>query len=82
MLESYLVAKTIHIKKDQTLTEDKVLSLLADVTEIPTQRPKKNQKEKYSGKKKRHTLKSELAIRVDLAKADENPNRLTITYCF
>lgn len=60
-----MVAKSISIKKDRTLTQDKVLSILADVTEISTQRPKKKQKEKYSGKKKRHTLKSELAIRED-----------------
>ena len=60
-----MVAKTIHIKKDRTLTQEKVLSILADVTEVPTQIPKKKQCEKYSGKKKRHTLKSELAIRED-----------------
>jgi hypothetical protein len=60
-----MVVKIIHIEKDHTLTEDKILSILADVTEVPTQRPKKKQKEKYSGKKKRHTLKSELAMRED-----------------
>lgn len=60
-----MVAKVIHIKKDRTLTQDKVMAILADVTEISTQRPKKKQKDKYSGKKKRHTLKSELGIRED-----------------
>jgi hypothetical protein len=50
------------IKKDRILTEDKVKAILVDATEIPTQRPKKKQKKAYSGKKKRHTLKSELAI--------------------
>ena len=37
-----LVAEVMAIKKDRTLTEEKVMSILADVTEIPTQRPKKN----------------------------------------
>lgn len=60
-----LVSKHISIKKDRTLTEEKVTAILADVTEIPTQRPKKKQKEKYSGKKKRHTLKAEIAINED-----------------
>jgi len=56
------VANVVSIKKDRTLTPDKVLAILADVTEIPTQRPKKKQKDTYSGKKKRHTLKAELGI--------------------
>jgi hypothetical protein len=60
-----MVAKVIHIKKDRTLTQDKVMAILVDVTEISTQRPKKKQKSKYSGKKKRHTLKSELGMRED-----------------
>lgn len=60
-----VIAKTIHIKKDQTLTRDKVSSILTDVTEVTTQRPKKKQKEKYLAKKKRQTLKSELAMRED-----------------
>ena len=60
-----MVAKTIHIKKDRILTQDKVMAILADVTEVSTQRPKKKQKDKYSGKKKRHTLKSELGMSED-----------------
>ena len=59
------VAKTITIKKDRTLSQDKVMAILADVTEISTQRPQKKQKAKYSGKKKRHTLKSELGMTED-----------------
>jgi hypothetical protein len=59
------VAKAVSIKKDRTLTQDKVTAILADVTEIATQRPKKKQKNKYSGKKKRHTLKAELGMRED-----------------
>ena len=43
VLES-MVAKVIHIKKDRTLTQDKVMAILADVTEVSTQRPKKKKK--------------------------------------
>lgn len=57
-----MVAGVIKIKKDRTLTEDKIRALLVDVTEVSTQRPKKKQKEKYSGKKKRHTLKVEVGM--------------------
>lgn len=59
-----LVASVIHIKKDRTLTQDKVEELLLDVTEQPIQRPKekKARKKYYSGKKKRHTQKVELVM--------------------
>ena len=59
-----LVARHIHIKKDRTLTDDKIAQLLLDVTEQPIQRPqnKKARKRYYSGKKKRHTQKIEIAM--------------------
>jgi len=60
-----LLAKKISIKKDRNLTAEKVLKLLADVSEQPTQRPSKKQKKSYSGKKKRHTMKTEIVMRED-----------------
>lgn len=57
-----LLAKKITIKKDRTLTAEKVLELIADVMEQPTQRPKYKQKKSYSGKKKRHTIKTEIVV--------------------
>ena len=57
-----MVAKRLAIKKDRTLNQDQVMSILSDVTEINTQRPSYGQKNYYSGKKKRHTLKSEISI--------------------
>ena len=57
-----MLAKVIHIKKDRTLTENQVMEILADVSEIPIQRPRKKQKDKYSGKKKDHTLKFEIGM--------------------
>jgi hypothetical protein len=60
-----LLAKKISIEKDRTLTPDKLLRIIADVSEQPTQRPNKKQKKSYSGKKKRHTIKTEIVIRED-----------------
>lgn len=59
-----LLAKKITIKKDRSLTPEKIIKLLADVTEQPIQRPKKKSKRQqtYSGKKKRHTQKVEIVM--------------------
>jgi hypothetical protein len=59
-----LIAQKVHIKKDRSLTEEAVSILLTDVTEQPIQRPKNKQARKsyYSGKKKRHTQKTEITI--------------------
>jgi hypothetical protein len=56
-----LLAKKITIQKDRSLTAEKVLQILVDVSEQPTQR----QKQSYSGKKKRHTIKTEIALQED-----------------
>jgi len=37
-------------------------AVLVDVTESPVERPKKNQKRHYNGKKKRHTQKTQLIV--------------------
>jgi len=60
-----LLAKKVTITKDRSLTAEKVLELLADVSEQPTQRPIKKQKRTYSGKKKRHTIKTEIVMQPD-----------------
>lgn len=59
-----LVARRIHLKKDRSLTEEKVKELLIDATEQPIQRPKKKKARKiyYSGKQKKHTLKIEMVM--------------------
>ena len=48
------------IKITREVTKEELESLIADVTEQPIQRPKKNQKPYYSGKKKDHTVKAEM----------------------
>jgi hypothetical protein len=60
-----LLAKKITIQKDRSLTAEKVLQILVDVSEQPAQRPTKRQKQSYSGKKKRHTIKTEIALQED-----------------
>jgi hypothetical protein len=57
-----LLAKKIAIKKDRSLTAERILKILADVSEQLTQRPKKKQKKSYSGRKKSHTIKTEIVI--------------------
>ena len=57
-----ILAKVVAIKKDRTLAQGQVEELLIDCTEQPIQRPTKKQKAYYSGKKKRHTLKTEIVM--------------------
>jgi hypothetical protein len=44
------------------LAEDEIMKLFFDGTEQPTNRPKKGQRKWYSGKKKRHTIKHQVAV--------------------
>eukprot|EP01132_Coremiostelium_polycephalum_P003027 gene3027-3782_t len=55
-------AATSTIKKDRTLREEKVLEILVDVSEQPTQKPEKKQKQYYSGEKQGNNLKIEIVI--------------------
>lgn len=57
-----ILAKVIAIKKDRTLTQKDLETIIIDCTEQPIERPKKRQKRYYSGKKKQHTLKTEVQI--------------------
>jgi hypothetical protein len=44
------------------LTEDEIRELFFDATERPTRRPERGQREFYSGKKKRHTIKTQVVV--------------------
>jgi len=57
-----LLSKVCHIKKCRTLSEEELETLIVDATEQEINRPKKEQKKYYSGKKKRHTIKTEVQI--------------------
>ena len=54
-----LLASAVSLNKERNFSE-KDLQILIDATEIQTQRPSKNQKKFYSGKKKKHTQKVEI----------------------
>nr|WP_265040133.1 transposase [Wolbachia endosymbiont (group A) of Trypoxylon clavicerum] len=59
-----LLAKKVTITKDRSMTPEKILKILADVTEQQIQRPEdsKKQKKSYSGKKRTNTMKTEIII--------------------
>ncbi len=59
MLEPIL-AKIMAISKCKKLSREEIENLLVDATEQPIEKPGKGQKPYYSGKKKRHTLKTEI----------------------
>jgi hypothetical protein len=44
------------------LTEEEIRELFFDTTERPTRRPKRGQRAYYSGKKKRHTIKTQVVV--------------------
>jgi hypothetical protein len=55
-----LLAKVMAIPKEKYLSKEEVEAIVVDATEQPIERPKKRQKPYYSGKKKRHTVKTEI----------------------
>jgi hypothetical protein len=59
-----LISNSLKFKKDYSLTPEAVLKLIVDATEHRTQRPESPELATltYSGKKKCHTLKTEIAI--------------------
>jgi DDE superfamily endonuclease/Helix-turn-helix of DDE superfamily endonuclease len=59
-----ILEKIMSIKKERRLSQIELETIIVDVTEQTTQRPQKKQKVYYSGKKKRHTLKTEIQVRM------------------
>jgi len=57
-----ILAKVMAISKRKHLSQQDVEEIIMDATEQPIERPKRGQKPYYSGKKKRHTLKTEIRI--------------------
>lgn len=59
-----LLAQIITIDKERRMSQDDIQNYIVDATEQKTQRPSKNseddQKAYYSGKKKQHTIKTEI----------------------
>lgn len=64
-VESILIKdKRFHLpslkRKEPQNNENEVEIIIIDATETPCERPKKRQKKYYSGKKKRHTIKTQI----------------------
>lgn len=57
-----ILAKIVAIKKERTLKQEELEKILIDCTEQPIERPQRKQKKYYSGKKKRHTIKTEIQV--------------------
>jgi hypothetical protein len=60
-----IAVQVVHIEKKREITREDAEYLIIDATEQPVQRPKKGQKKYYSGKKKRHTVKTQYVIGPD-----------------
>lgn len=59
-----ILANIMAISKEKKLSKQEVQDLIVDATEQPIERPKKGQKAYYSGKKKRHTIKTEIRTNI------------------
>lgn len=57
-----ILAGVMALPKCKQLSKKEVEDLIVDATEQPIERPKKDQKLYYSGKKKRHTFKTEIRV--------------------
>ena len=51
-----MLASVIKIKKSRELTQNDLETILIDATEVQIQRPKKKQREFYSGKQKKYSI--------------------------
>jgi IS5 family transposase len=57
-----LAARVLGIKRAIRVSRAEAEALIIDCTEQPVQRPRRKQRCWYSGKKKRHTIKTEIAV--------------------
>ena len=57
-----VIIKYFHVPNRKELLNKELDTVIIDVTEQPIERPVKKQKQYYSGKKKRHTIKIQLII--------------------
>lgn len=57
-----LAARILGVKRSLRVTREEAESLIIDCTEQPIQRPIRKQRCWYSGKKKRHTIKTEIIV--------------------
>jgi hypothetical protein len=60
-----LLVKIVHVEKTRHLSAGQLHALIIDATESPVERPTRGQRKYYSGKKKQHTVKTEIRINGD-----------------
>jgi hypothetical protein len=57
-----LARRTVGVKRRIRVSREEAEALIIDCTEQPIQRPRRKQRCWYSGKKKRHTIKTEIVV--------------------
>jgi hypothetical protein len=57
-----MLIKGLRLPGKKALLNGEFEAIILDVTEQPMERPTKKQRQFYSGKKKRHTIKAQLII--------------------
>lgn len=57
-----LAARVLGVKRTIRVSREEAEALIIDATEQPIQRPRRKQRCWYSGKKKRHTIKTEIVV--------------------
>jgi len=57
-----ILVKVLRLPGKKALLDGELEAIILDVTEQPMERPTKKQRQFYSGKKKRHTIKAQLII--------------------
>jgi hypothetical protein len=57
-----VAARVLGVKRVVHVSREEAVALIIDCTEQPIQRPGREQRCWYSGKKKRHTIKTEIAV--------------------
>jgi hypothetical protein len=59
---SDIMVKVLKLPSRKSLLDNTVAAIIIDVSEQPIERPTKKQRQYYSGKKKRHTIKAQLIV--------------------
>jgi DDE superfamily endonuclease/Helix-turn-helix of DDE superfamily endonuclease len=57
-----LLVQVVRLPGKKALLDDGLQAILLDVTEQPIERPLQHQRDSYSGKQKRHTIKAQLLV--------------------
>ncbi len=57
-----ILVKVLRLPGKKSLLDQELVGILIDVTEQPVERPVKKQRQWFSGKKQRHTLKTQLIV--------------------